>query len=85
MRIGDLSRYFGGEIDLQSVVSRTVQHNESPGKLSAQGIDEEAIFPENRLPRLTSATWKYESGAVGSLTHAILLHGILYTFYVLLR
>ncbi|KAI0755336.1 putative oxidoreductase C terminal-domain-containing protein [Daedaleopsis nitida] len=74
----DLSRYFGGDVLLPSVVAHTVQHNEAPGHLVAKRFDEEAIPPENRLPRLTSATWKYAGGAVGTLTHVIALHGTTY-------
>ena len=72
---GDLSRYFGGDVRLSSVVAHTVQHDELPGRLSAKRFDEEPIPAENRLPRLTSATWKYKGGAVGTLTHVIALHG----------
>ncbi|CCM05432.1 uncharacterized protein FIBRA_07649 [Fibroporia radiculosa] len=75
---GDLSRYFGGDIRLPSIAARTVEHNEPAGFLSAKRFDEDNIPPDNRLPRLTSATWKYINGAVGSLTHAIVLHGTLY-------
>ena len=71
----DLSRYFGGDVHLPSVVAHSVQHNEHPGRLSAKRFDEDAIPAENRLPRLTSATWKYTGGAVGALTHVIALHG----------
>ncbi|OSD07606.1 hypothetical protein PYCCODRAFT_1403293 [Trametes coccinea BRFM310] len=74
----DLSRYFGGDVNLPSVVAHTVQHNEPPGQLSAKRFDEDAIPPEHRLPRLTSATWKYKGGAVGTLTHVIALHGNTY-------
>ncbi|KAH9890095.1 putative oxidoreductase C terminal-domain-containing protein [Cubamyces lactineus] len=74
----DLSRYFGGDVQLGSVVAHNVQHYEAPGQLSAKRFDEEVIPPENRLPRLTSATWKYKDGAVGSLTHVIALHGNTY-------
>ncbi|EIW51521.1 uncharacterized protein TRAVEDRAFT_176340 [Trametes versicolor FP-101664 SS1] len=74
----DLSRYFGGDVHLPSVVAHTVQPNEAPGQLSAKRFDEDPIPPENRLPRLTSATWKYRGGAVGTLTHVIALHGNTY-------
>merc|ERR1711879_809544 len=30
------------------------------------------------VPRLTTAHWRYESGAVGSLTHGVMLHGDTY-------
>ncbi|GBE82995.1 Uncharacterized protein SCP_0500380 [Sparassis crispa] len=74
----DLSRYFGGDVSLASVSAHTVEHDDAPGHLSAKRFDEEPIPPENRLPRLTSATWKYKSGAVGTLTHVIALHGTTY-------
>ncbi|TFY51946.1 hypothetical protein EVJ58_g10290 [Rhodofomes roseus] len=72
---GDLSRYFGGDVVLPSVSAHIVSHDEAPGALSAKRFDETAIPPEKRLPRLTSATWKYAGGAVGALTHVIALHG----------
>lgn len=75
MITGDLSRYFGGNVSLGSIAAHTVEHYELPGKLTAQRFDEGVIAPENRLPRLTNATWKYTNGAVGALTHVIALHG----------
>ncbi|KAH9942270.1 putative oxidoreductase C terminal-domain-containing protein [Epithele typhae] len=74
----DLSRYFAGDVHLPSVVAHSVQHHEPPGHLSAKRFDEDPIPAENRLPRLTSATWKYTHGAVGTLTHVIALHGTTY-------
>jgi hypothetical protein len=41
-------------------------------------INEGQIPPEERLPRYTAATWRYEGGALGTLTHAIALHGNMY-------
>jgi hypothetical protein len=32
------------------------------------------VPPERRAPRVTAAVWKFEGGAVGSLTHGALLH-----------
>ncbi|KZT00427.1 uncharacterized protein LAESUDRAFT_816521 [Laetiporus sulphureus 93-53] len=74
----DLSRYFGGDVSLPSVTAHTVEHYEPPGHLKAQRFDESLVPPENRLPRLTNASWKYTNGAVGSLTHVIALHGTTY-------
>ncbi|CAO1627216.1 unnamed protein product [Parajaminaea phylloscopi] len=74
----DLSRYFGGEVDLDTVVAHSLEHSEPAGKLSKMPIDEGAIPAEERIPRVTCATWKYESGAVGSLTHAVALQGFNY-------
>ncbi|KAI0027690.1 putative oxidoreductase C terminal-domain-containing protein [Vararia minispora EC-137] len=71
----DLSRYFGGDVDIASVEAHALEWFEQPGHLSAQKIDESAIAPENRVPRVTAATWKYESGAVGSFMHVVALHG----------
>lgn len=71
----DLSRYLGGEVDLQSVSATTVNWDDAPGKLRLNFLPEdEKILPENRIPRVTSASWKYKSGAVGSLVHAVALH-----------
>ena len=53
----DLSRYFGGDVDIDSVVAHSVEWDEVPGRLSKMSIDESLIAPENRIPRITSATW----------------------------
>ena len=53
----DLSRYFGGDVDIDSVVAHSVEWDEAPGKLSKMSIDESKIAPEDRIPRITSATW----------------------------
>ncbi|KAF8590585.1 NAD binding dehydrogenase [Ramaria rubella] len=75
----DLSRYFGGDVDISSVVAHSLEWHENAGRLSKIPINESKIKPENRIPRVTSATWKYESGAVGSLTHVVALHGTNYS------
>jgi len=71
----DLSRYFGGDVDISTVTAHSLEWNENAGQLSKQTIDESQIAPENRIPRVTSATWKYENGAVGSFTHVVALQG----------
>jgi len=71
----DLSRYFGGEVILDSVTAHTVEHDDLPGHLSAKRFNEDAIPESHRIPRLTASSWKYSSGAVGSLMHVIALHG----------
>ncbi|GJE86922.1 Gfo/Idh/MocA family oxidoreductase [Phanerochaete sordida] len=71
----DLSRYFGGDVDISSVVAHSLEWDEPAGKLSKQKIDESQVAPENRISRVTSATWKYESGAVGTFTHLTALQG----------
>ncbi|WVQ69961.1 uncharacterized protein L199_008185 [Kwoniella botswanensis] len=74
----DLSRYFGGDVNIDSVVARSVEWYEEPGRLSKIPIDEGKIDEELRIPRLTSAIWKYENGAVGSFQHAVALQGTAY-------
>jgi len=71
----DLSRYFGGEVDISSVTAHSLEWNENAGHLSKMSVDESQIAPENRIPRVTAATWKYDSGAVGSFTHVATLQG----------
>ncbi|EKM82733.1 hypothetical protein AGABI1DRAFT_82474 [Agaricus bisporus var. burnettii JB137-S8] len=75
----DLSRYFGGEVDLESVHAHSLEWDENAGQLSQMRIDESKIAPENRVPRATVATWKYDSGAVGSFTHVASLQGTDYS------
>ena len=53
----DLSRYFGGEVDISSVTAHSLEWYEDAGKLSGMVIDENKIEAENRIPRITSATW----------------------------
>lgn len=53
----DLSRYFGGEVDISTVEAHSLEWDENAGKLSKMTIDESQIPPENRIPRVTSATW----------------------------
>ncbi|KAL0946962.1 hypothetical protein HGRIS_013116 [Hohenbuehelia grisea] len=75
----DLSRYFGGEVDISSVQAHSLEWDEPAGKLSKMRVDESKISEENRIPRVTTATWKYENGAVGSFTHAVSLQGTNYS------
>jgi len=75
----DLSRLFGGDIDPSSVQAVCVGANEKVGKLSAVPVDEKLIAPQNRIPRSTSAVWRYKNGAIGSLNHGLLMQGSRYT------
>ncbi|KAF7322933.1 hypothetical protein HMN09_00072800 [Mycena chlorophos] len=52
----DLSRYFGGEVDISTVVAHSLEWDEHAGQLSKMAVDESKIAPENRIPRVTSAT-----------------------------
>ncbi|WVQ85028.1 hypothetical protein IAT38_007192 [Cryptococcus sp. DSM 104549] len=74
--ICDLSRYFAGEVDMDTIHANALEAYEKPGQLSKLGFDEASIVPSHlRIPRATSASWKYESGAVGTMLHATALHG----------
>src|SRR5271170_499421 len=74
----DLCRYFGGEVNYATIRAHALEHFEGPGKLSALSVNESAIPPERRIPRMTVASWKFESGAVCSFTHGLVLHGSRY-------
>jgi predicted dehydrogenase len=56
----DLSRYFGGEVDISTVNAHSLEWDENAGQLSKMSIDESKIAPQNRIPRVTAATW-YEN------------------------
>ncbi|KAM0792106.1 hypothetical protein ACM66B_004810 [Microbotryomycetes sp. NB124-2] len=73
-----LSLLFGGEAHLDSVRAHTVEFDEPPGHLSKVGFDEHAIPDDSRIPRYTSSVFKYKSGAVGTVTHFVGLHGTTY-------
>ncbi|EMT62711.1 putative oxidoreductase C terminal-domain-containing protein [Fusarium oxysporum II5] len=75
----DLARYLGGDIDLDTVQAYSLEHYEPPGKLSHMAIDESKIPEDERIPRATSAMWKFQNGALGSLTHLVALHDIKYS------
>ena len=53
----DLSRYFGGEVDISTVTAHSLEWNEDAGNLSKVPIDESKIPPEDRIPRVTTASW----------------------------
>lgn len=53
----DLSRYFGGEVDISTVTAHSLEWDENAGQLSKMTIDESKIAPDNRIPRVTAATW----------------------------
>lgn len=76
--LANLSLLFAGKPKLSTVLAHTVEHDEEPGRLAKMGIDETVIPNDSRIPRFTNAIWKYESGAVGSLSHSVALHGTTY-------
>lgn len=75
----DLSRHFGGDVDLGSVKAVCVSANDEIGTLEKIPVNEGPISPENKIPRATSAIWKYKNGAVGTLNHGLLMHGQRYS------
>lgn len=75
----DLMRYIGGDVDMDSVQATTLEHTEPAGEIGVINVDEQAIPPEDRIPRATASFWKFDSGALGSLTHIVGLHGIRYS------
>ncbi|MBW0512219.1 hypothetical protein O181_051934 [Austropuccinia psidii MF-1] len=75
----DLCRYIGGEAILDSVQAVSTEHYEEAGKLENIPIDESKIPSEHRVPRTTSALWKFNSGAVCSFSHALTLQGTKYS------
>ncbi|WWC58750.1 uncharacterized protein I303_101294 [Kwoniella dejecticola CBS 10117] len=73
--ICDLVRFLGGEIDFNTISAHALEAHEKPGQLSKKNFDESVIPDKLRIPRATSASWKYESGAVGIFLHSTALHG----------
>jgi len=76
----DLALCLMGDVDLSSVRAVSIPGSSPAGTLSdvprlpdGRPMDN-GVPPEYRHPRATAAVWKFRSGAVGSLTHASLLH-----------
>jgi len=71
----DLARFLVGEVDFNTIQATAIQQDHALGELSNQSnINEEAILPVNRIPRVTSSFWRFQNGAIGTLMHAVLLH-----------
>ncbi|KAK8865909.1 hypothetical protein IAR55_001057 [Kwoniella newhampshirensis] len=64
--------------DLARNSAHALEAHEKPGQLSKKNFDESVIPDKLRIPRATSASWKYASGAVGTMLHATALHGVDY-------
>jgi predicted dehydrogenase len=80
----DLARYLVGDADLSSVSAVAL-----PGDDPAFPLRDMPMKPDGtrygdrvpapfRPPRVTAAVWRFENGAVGSLTHGVMLHGRTY-------
>ena len=76
----DLARFLVGDVDLASVRGVQIEPTSPLADVSDMpagpdgGAMEGPVPPEHRVPRATAAVWKFESGALGSLTHGVLLH-----------
>jgi predicted dehydrogenase len=72
----DLARYFGGEINLDTVSSVMVSPTSTAGSLSEipPGCDV-GLPEEHRIARATSSHFMYDNGAIGIVQHALLMKG----------
>jgi predicted dehydrogenase len=72
----DLARYIAGDVDMNTVSSVVVPASSPVGTLSKVPPGcEEGVPMESRINRATSAHFKFTSGAVGILQHALLMKG----------
>ncbi|KAL6073234.1 NAD binding dehydrogenase [Balamuthia mandrillaris] len=78
----DLARFIAGDIDLSSVNAYAISATATNGQLEALPKDvvsgkgvEEGLPDAYRIPRATTAIWRFSSGALGSLSHGALLQG----------
>lgn len=71
--IVDLCVYLAGEAALDSVHTHTLEVDEAPGVLSKLEWSDD-IPTHRHIPRVTTAVWKYASGAVASFVHGVSLH-----------
>ena len=74
----DLCRFIAGEVNLETVQAQSVEYFDPAGKLSALKINESAIPENDRIPRMTSASWSTKDGALCSFNHCLALHGSKY-------
>ncbi|WOO85366.1 putative protein [Vanrija pseudolonga] len=69
----DLCVYLAGDAVEGSVHTHTLEVDEGPGALSKLEFSDE-IATARHIPRVTTAVWKYASGAVASFVHGVALH-----------
>ncbi|KAK9803338.1 hypothetical protein WJX73_005466 [Symbiochloris irregularis] len=70
----DLMRYFGGEIVQDSILAAAVGPNYPLASMAPHPEGENLVPMDRRVNRVTSATFHFDRGAVGSLTHTCLMH-----------
>jgi predicted dehydrogenase len=78
----DLARYFCGEVNKETIKCTSISATDPLSELPSIPVKEESIPVENRANRVTSTMWKFESGAVGNLTHTVLLQGWRYELQI---
>ncbi len=77
----DLARWLCGEVDPGTIRARQIRGDDPAARLSRIPVGpdgrslEESVPGRYRPPRVTTAFWRFESGALGSLLHGALLHG----------
>eukprot|EP01114_Cavostelium_apophysatum_P018701 TRINITY_DN5852_c0_g1_i2.p1 TRINITY_DN5852_c0_g1~~TRINITY_DN5852_c0_g1_i2.p1 ORF type:complete len:385 (-),score=87.84 TRINITY_DN5852_c0_g1_i2:38-1192(-) len=77
----DLARFLVDDANLNTVQAISIKQTDGEaGKLNylPPNIKEDAIDAVFRIPRVTSAFWKFNNGAIGNLMHGALLHEIKY-------
>ncbi|KAF4317860.1 hypothetical protein BBO99_00007410 [Phytophthora kernoviae] len=77
----DIARYLVGEVDMDTVYSRSVKASLKPGDigyLEKVPVDETVVPEANRVPRAHVANWYFKSGALGNLVHGALVQGEAY-------
>lgn len=75
----DIARYIGGDVRPGSINVKVLcdNHPSGAGRLHAvpKAVKEDEVPTEERIPRLTVAHWQFECGALGQLSHGVMLHG----------
>ena len=74
----DLARYLGGEVDTTQLTGLAIPASDEPSEVGYLStvpavVNEQKVPAKDRIPRLTTAQWKYTNGTVGSLTHGVTL------------
>ena len=79
----DTARFLGGGIIEESVQAICQKHFHGGSTLRKLPMGCDVEFPDNaRPPRATMATWRFQTGGIGSLCHPIPLHGMTYEEYL---
>lgn len=76
----DLARFLVGEVDLDSIQAMTLKEADEGQagvlqKIKTESGCEVGISSADKIPRVTMATWRFQDGGLGSLTHAVALQG----------